>query len=223
MGQYRGGCFWLGTTQLALFLIGSLCSRHWTGHRGKNNPCPPSLHHLKRRKTVQAANWHHVPRRAVPRRATPEGPLTKGDTNQAGQDLCCLSITEACCTQRQKNKIIIYRAIHMITSKLHTEEMSWIKRTLADPRTWHPNKLNAVRRMENGRGSLGQLTWSNLFTSLDNRLTIWPVVVFPMAELLKRRAWNERETELDFCGDTKSLLEHNTTEHILMGSWAMSG
>jgi len=60
----------------------------------------------------------------------PEGPLTKGDTNQAGQELCCLSITEACCTQCQKNKILIYRAIHMITSKLHTDEMSWIKRTL---------------------------------------------------------------------------------------------
>lgn len=31
-------------------------------------------------------------------------------------------------------------------------------------------------------------TSSNLLTSLDRRLTIWPVVVFPMAELLRHRA-----------------------------------
>ena len=28
-------------------LEGSLCSRHWTVCRGKNNPCPPGLHHLE--------------------------------------------------------------------------------------------------------------------------------------------------------------------------------
>lgn len=34
-------------------------------------------------------------------------------------------------------------------------------------------------------------TSSNLLTSLERRLTIWPVVVFPMAELLRHRACTE--------------------------------
>ena len=30
---------------LGIFLAGSLGSRHWVGHRGKNNHFPPGLHH----------------------------------------------------------------------------------------------------------------------------------------------------------------------------------
>ena len=35
-------------------LEGSLCNRHWTGCRGKNNPCPPGLHHLEEEKDSSA-------------------------------------------------------------------------------------------------------------------------------------------------------------------------
>ena len=163
----------------------------------------------------------------------PEGPLTKGDTNQAGQELCCLSITEACCTQCQKNKILIYRAIHMITSKLHTDEMSWIKRTLVlcpqqNP-GWHQTLEPGIpiswmqwegwKMEEDPLGSSPDQTCSHRWIAgwLSGLWwsSPWPSYSSGGPEM--------KETELDSCGDTKSLLEHNTTEPVLMGSWAMSG
>lgn len=36
-------------------------------------------------------------------------------------------------------------------------------------------------------------TSSNLLTSLDSRFTIWPVVVFPIAALLRHRAWGDTD------------------------------
>lgn len=46
-------------------------------------------------------------------------------------------------------------------------------------------------------------TWSNRLTSLERRLTIWPVVVFPMAALLRHRACKETGTITDAALTTK--------------------
>lgn len=66
----------------------------------------------------------------------------------------------------------------------------------------------------------GQLTWSNLFISLDSKLTIWPVVVFPMGgatqgEVTEIRKETENRMHL-------ITLEHNTMEHVSWGSWVVS-
>lgn len=65
--------------------------------------------------------------------------------------------------------------------------------------TRHSHKVNYKK--EGGkwkRMAQVQLTWSNLFTSLDSRLTIWPVVVLPKATLLRRSAWNREKEKIIF-------------------------
>ena len=65
-------------------------------------------------------HWHHMPRRATTKLLW----RTSMNTNQAVQKHYCLPITEVYCRQCQKNKLLMYRTKHIITSKLHTEEMS---------------------------------------------------------------------------------------------------
>ena len=81
----------------------------------KNNPCPPSLHHPEEEEDSPAtptpcAKKDHC-------RRTPET-LTKLGKNTAA----CLLLRYV--TEGQKNKTLIYRTTHIITSKLHAEEMS---------------------------------------------------------------------------------------------------
>ena len=85
-GQKRVGCVWLRATDLALFLAGSQCSRHWTGHRGKNNPCPPGLHQPEEEGDSSGNNTDSTCQEGHARR-------TPRDTHWAGQEHCCLSIT----------------------------------------------------------------------------------------------------------------------------------
>ena len=93
----------------------------YRAHR-KNNPFPPGLHHPEEEEDNPA----------TPTPCTKKGHSrrTPRNTNQAGQEHCCLSITKVCYRQCQKNKTLIYRTTHIITSKLHTENKHWIKRTL---------------------------------------------------------------------------------------------
>ena len=71
---------------------------------------------IQRRKKTIPQDQHHIPRRATP--GGPLGTLTKLGKNTAA----CLLLRYV--TEGQKNKTLIYRTTHIITSKLHEEEMS---------------------------------------------------------------------------------------------------
>ena len=198
MGQQRGGYVWLWTTHLASSSQADYVAGTEQGTGERRIPAHQAFIIQRRRKTIPQ-HPHHVPRRA-----TPGGPL--GTLIKLGKNtVACLLLryvtdnvrkiqpsstgqhilSHLSCTQRKW-------ALDKENPCLMSSTEPWLT---PNPGTWHPNKLNSVRTIGNGRGSLGQLTWSNLFTSLDSRLTIWPVVVFPMAKLLRRSDWNEKKIQ----------------------------
>ena len=130
-------------------------------------------------------------------------PLKKGrsrrtlrDTTHTGQEHWCLFIIRKIKFSSKGQ----YTLLHLICRQKKWEldkenSLSYaFKRILANAKHWHlaSQKAKHSKDRKCKRIPQGQLTWSNLFTSLDSRLTIWPVVVFPMAKLLRRSAWNKR-------------------------------
>ena len=94
-----------------------------------------------------------------------------------------------------------------------------------NPGTWQPNKLNPVRRMGNGRGSLGgsspDQTCSHRWTAGWLSCLWWssPWLNYS-GEVTEMR---ERYKELDSYRDTKSVWEHSKMECIFLGSCVVSG
>lgn len=79
---------------------------------------------------------------------------------------------------------------------------------------WSTNELKiraslaeglSVRKNSPPKKEADSGTSSNLLTSLESRLTIWPVVVFPMAELLRRRACKETSCRCTVAQDRPSF------------------
>ena len=227
MGQQRGGCVWLETTHLeysskALYAAGT----EQGAEKEQSLPTRPSS---SRGRGRQSSNTNTM----CQERPLQEDPR---NTNQAGQEHCCLSITEVCCRPCQKNKTLIYRTTHI--SHLNCTQRKWeldkenpclMSSTepwlTPNPGTWHPNKLNPVRRMGNGRGSLkgsspdqtcshhwtagwlSGLWWSSPWLSYSGKVT----------------ETRERYRESDFCSNSKSVWEHSKMEYIFIGSCVVSG
>lgn len=148
---------------------------------------------------------------------------TLRDANHAGQEHCCLFILRKIKFSSKGQ----YTLLHLIGTQKKWElnkenSLSYVfKRILA---TWHPKKLNTVRT-GNGkgspRGSLPDQTCSHRWTAgwLSGLWwsSPWPSYSGKVPET------REGNRELDPCSDTESLLEHNKTEHVFMGSWVVSG
>ena len=158
--------------------------QHWTGHRRNNNPCPPSLHHPEE-EGDSSATLTACGKKGYTRR-------TFRDTNRAGIEHCCLSSIRK--TKFLSTGQYIFLHVSCMQKRwelgnnnpyLRFSTEPWLT---PNPGTWLPKSWTQweMKRIP------WSLTLSNLFTSLDSRLTIWPVVVFPMAELLRRRVWNKR-------------------------------
>ena len=108
--------------------------RPLTWHYSSKAPCEAALNRGQRKeqslptrpsssreggRQFRQQHWHHMPRRATTKLLW----RTSTNTNQAVQEHYCLPITEVYCRQCQKNKLLMYRTKHIITYKLHTEEM----------------------------------------------------------------------------------------------------
>lgn len=151
---------------------------------------PKGVGHERNRKTIQP----------VLRRAT-QGWLS-GTFKQAGPEHHHhLSIYGwGSCRQHWKNRTLTYRTtcihLHCTQEKWELEKKNTyvLNRILARTPPWHLTFQWGELYKKGGkwkRKAQVQLTWSNLFTSLDSRFTIWPVVVLPMAVLLRRSAYNK--------------------------------
>ena len=207
--------------------------QQWTGCRRKNNPCPLGLHHPEGGRQLRQQHWHHMPRKATAKLLW----RTPTNTNQAVQEHYCLPTTEVYCIQCQKNKLFIYRtkllshlsctqrkrALDKENPCLMSSTEPWLT---PNPGTWHPDKLNPVRRrMGNGRGSLRgsspDQTCSHRWTAgwLSGLLwsSPWPSYSGKVTEM------RERYRESDSYSDTKSAWEHNKIECIFTGSCVVSG
>ena len=206
---------------LGIFLTGSLHSRHWIWHRGKNNPCPPGLHHPEEEEDSPATPISCAKKGQT--RRTPR------DTNQARQEHCCLSIIRKTKILSTGQHTLLQRSCTQ--KKWELDKKDPCLRSLTEPWLtpnpciWNPNKLHSVRRRGTGRGSfrgrspdqtcshhwtagwLSVLWWSSPWLSYSDEV---PEV-------------RKRYKELDCQCDTKSILEHSKMECVFMGSWAVLG
>ena len=194
----------------------------------KNNPCPPSLHHPEEEEDSPAtptpcAKKDHC--RRTPETLTKLGKNTaacpllkyvadlvrKTKPSSIGQHI----LSHPSCTQRKwaldKENLCLMSSIEpSLTPNPGNLASQWAKHSEKE------GKWKGILQ--------GQLTWSNLFISLDRRLTIWPVVVFPMAELLRRSDWNERNIQrIGFLQWYQVVWEHSKKECIFTGSCVVSG
>ena len=161
MGQQRGGCAKLETIHLALFLKGPV-KQHWTEGRGKNNPCPPGLHHPEREEDSSGSNTDTTCQEG-PLRNFYGGPL-QTLTKLSKNTTACLLLKYIADNVRKTNlstgqNILSHLSCTQRKWELDKENPCLMPSTehwpTPNPGTWHPNKLNPVRRrMGNGRGSL---------------------------------------------------------------------
>ena len=118
--QQRVGCVWLGTIHLAYSSQAPDAAGTEQGSGERTLPLTRPSSSRGGGRQFRQQHWHHMPKRATTKLLW----RTPTNTNQAVQEHYCLPITEVYCRQCQKNKLLMYRTKHIITSKLHTEEMS---------------------------------------------------------------------------------------------------
>ena len=145
-GWQRVGCIWLRTTHLALFLTGSLYSRHWTG---KEQPLPS-----------RPSSFRGGESPATPTPCAKKGHTrgTPRDTNQTGKESCCLSIIRKTKFSSRGQHTLLHLNYTQKKWELDKKDPCFRSSTepwlTPNPGTWHHIKLHSARRMGNGRGSL---------------------------------------------------------------------
>ena len=232
MGQQRGGCAWLDTTHLA-YSSKALCEAALNRVQRKNNPCQPGLHHPEEEEDNSGSNTDTACQEGSLRNfyGGPLRTLTKLSKNTTA----CLLLKYIADNVRKTNfsstgqNILSHLSCTQRKWALDKENpclMSSTERWLTpNPGTWHPDKLNPVRRMGNGRGSLrGSLpdqTCSHHWTSgwLSGLWWSSPWRSYS-GEVTEMR---ERYRESDSYSDTKSFWEDSKMECVFMESCVASG
>ena len=137
--------------------------QHWTGGRGKNNPCPPGLHHPEREEDSSGSNTDTTCQEG-PLRNFYGGPL-QTLTKLSKNTTACLLLKYIADNVRKTNfsctgqNILSHLSCTQRKWELDKENPCLMPSTehwpTPNPGTWHPNKLNPLRRrMGNERGSL---------------------------------------------------------------------